>query len=255
MMYRQPSLRGASDGPAVASDTDGLNTAGPGLADYRPVELSHVLHPGSEEYRLEVTNRFVEEFDPFYAGKRRDDAWYVMSEVVLWSHVGTHMESPFHYLKDGPDLTGIPLERVVGECVLVDFTDKNVGQAITEAELRERGSLIAPGDLVFVRTDSGHYGTAQSHDRPFFTESAIRWLAEEVKISCLGVDCSGIEDRTQPRQPNHEMLFRNNIPLIEHLAHLDHLTRDRFFVVAVPWRVQGLEASPVSVVAFERRGA
>jgi arylformamidase len=251
-MYGQEELGDVAAGGTVAPDVKRPKSAGQDLTGYRPVELSHTLHPGKEEYRLDVTNRYVEEFDPFYAGKRRDDAWYIMSEVVSWSHVGTHMESPFHYLKDGPDLTGIPLEQVVGECVLVNFTDKKVGEAITEAELRERGSQIAAGDIVFVRTDSGHYGTPQSHDRPYFTEAAIRWLAEEVKISCLGVDCSGIEDRTQPRQPNHEMLFRHNIPVIEHLAHLDRLTSDRFFVVAVPWRVEGLEASPVSVVAFER---
>jgi kynurenine formamidase len=47
------------------------------------------------------------------------------------------------------------------------------------------------------------------------------------------------------------MLFRNGIPLIEHLANLERLCKDRFFVVAAPWRVHGLEASPVSVIAFE----
>ena len=67
----------------------------------------------------------------------------------------------------------------------------------------------------------------------------------------MGVDCSGVDDRTQAAQPDHQMLFSHGIPLIEHLAHLDQLKTDQFFVVAVPWRVAGLEASPVSVVAFE----
>ena len=257
-MYGQDGMGGgrAPDvGSAVISGARRARDGVPGFSRFRLVELSHTVHPGKEEYRLDVANRFVEEFDPFYADKRLNDAWYIMSEVTLWSHVGTHMESPFHYLKDGADLTGIPLERVVGECVLLDFTDKKVGEEISETELRERGSQVVAGDIVFVRTDSGHYGTPQSHDRPFFAEGAIRWLAEEMRISCLGVDCSGIEDRAQPRQPNHMMLFRNNIPLIEHLAHLDRLTTDRFFVVAVPWRVEGLEAAPVSVVAFEGREA
>ena len=61
----------------------------------------------------------------------------------------------------------------------------------------------------------------------------------------------GIEKRDEPTQPSHETLFKHGIPLIEHLAHLEQLTKTRFFVVAVPWRVHGLEASPVSVVAFE----
>lgn len=173
-----------------------------------------------------------------------------MSEVFLWSHVGTHIEAPFHYFKEGTDVAGIALERVVGECLLVDFTDKGVGDEIGAAELAERSVGLRPGDIVFVRTDSGHYRTEQSHDRPYFAEDAIEWLVER-EISCLGVDSSGIERRGLPRQPNHVRLFRNEIPLIEHLAHLDQMTTTRFFVVAVPWRVRGLEASPVSVIAFE----
>lgn len=221
------------------------------LPGARVVELSHTLQPGQEEYQLEVVNRQVEEFLPFYSGKRAPDAWYIMSEVALWSHVGTHMESPFHHLRDGADIAAVELERCVGDCQLLDFTDKAVGEPISEQELRERGSGIEIGDIVFVRTDSGHYGTERSHDRPYFEEAAIRWLAEDRRISVLGVDCSGVENRTEPRQPNHEMLFKHGIPLIEHLAHLDQLTVDRFFVVAVPWRVKGLDASPVSVLAFE----
>ena len=93
------------------------------------------------------------------------------------------------------------------------------------------------------------YRTPRSHDRPYFPVEAIRWLVKR-GISCLGVDCSGIEKRDLPTQPSHETLFKHGILLIEHLAHLDRLSAERFFVVAVPWRVHGLEASPVSVVAF-----
>jgi arylformamidase len=216
----------------------------------RPVELSHVLVPGEEEYKLEVENRLVEELLPEYAGLRPAAADYIMSEVSLWSHVGTHLEAPYHYFRDRDDVSRVPLESVVGECTLLQFTDRGPGEAITRTDLAERGGDVRRGDIVFVRTDEGHYRTAQSHDRPYFTEEAIAWLVEK-GIACLGVDCSGIEKRGVPGQPNHVQLFEHGIPLIEHLAGLDRLASNRFFVVAVPWRVQGLEASPVSVVAFE----
>jgi arylformamidase len=216
----------------------------------RPVELSHVLVPGEEEYKLEVANHFVEDLLPEYAGLRPANADYIMSEVSMWSHVGTHLEAPYHYFRDRDDVSRVPLESVVGECALLQFTDRGPGEAITRADLVERGGDVRRGDIVFVRTDEGHYRTAQSHDRPYFTEDAIGWFVEK-GIACLGVDCSGIEKRGVPGQPNHVQLFEHGIPLIEHLAGLDRLASSRFFVVAVPWRVQGLEASPVSVVAFE----
>jgi arylformamidase len=220
------------------------------LQHLRPVELSHVLMPGGEEYKLEVENRLVEEFLPDYAGLRPTDADYIMSEVSMWSHVGTHLEAPYHYYREREDVSGIALESVVGECTLLQFTDRGHGEAITLDDVVERGVDIRRGDIVFIRTDQGHYRTTQSHDRPYFTVEAIDWLVER-GITCLGVDCSGIEKRGVPGQPNHVRLFENGIPLIEHLAGLDRLSTSRFFVVAVPWRVRGLEASPVSVVAFE----
>jgi arylformamidase len=218
---------------------------------FRVVELSHSLLPGEEEYELQVQNRLVEELLPDYAGLRPPGADYIISEVSLWSHVGTHMEAPFHYLGDGADIAAVPLERVAGECTLLLFTDRGPGEAITRDDVAERGSDIRERDIVFVRTDQGNYRTPRSHDRPYFTEEAVAWLVER-RISCLGVDCSGIERRGVPRQPNHVLLFENGIPLIEHLAHLEQLRSTRFLVVAVPWRVHGLEASPVSVVALER---
>jgi len=220
------------------------------LHHLRPVELSHVLVPGKEEYKLEVENRFVEELLPDYVGLRRPTADYIMSEVSMWSHVGTHLEAPYHYFRDRDDVSQVPLESVVGECALLRFTDRGPGEAITREDLEERGSDIRRGDIVFVRTDHGHYRTPQSHDRPYFTEEAIGWFVER-GIICLGVDCSGIEERGTPGQPNHVRLFEHGIPLIEHLTGLDRLVSSRFFIVAVPWRVRGLDASPVSVVAFE----
>lgn len=218
---------------------------------YRIVELSHDLLPGQEEYQLEVQNHYVDDLLPEY--DRPPDAWYVMSTVQMWSHVGTHMESPFHYLKDGQDCAAIPLQRVVGEGVLVDFTDKTIGEPITVEDLEERGRDIRSGDIVFVHTGLSHnYRTIRSHDRPYFPPESIQWLADR-GISCLGVDCSGIEKRHEPAQPSHELLFQHGIPLIEHLANLEQLTQKRFYVLAVPWRVHGLEASPVSVIAFEQK--
>ena len=217
----------------------------------RPIELSHHLYPGQEEYHLSAETGMVEEFLPDYKGKRPPGQWYIMTKVNMWSHVGTHMEAPFHYKEDGMDIAGVPLQQVVGECLLVDFSDKDVAESISLAALQERCQALRKGDILFVRTGLNHnYRTERSHDRPYFSEEAIRWLAQDVQIACLGVDCSGIEERTRPRQPNHKMLFDHGIPLIEHLAHLDQIAVERFYVAAVPLRLHGVDASPLSVIAF-----
>ena len=219
---------------------------------YRVIELSFDLFPGKEEYTLELKNKPVAEMLPHYSKIIPKGEWYVMSEVFMWSHVGTHIEVPLHHIECGTDCAEIPIERVVGEACIIDFTDKALSEVITKEEMVERGSNIRLGDIVFIHTGLDHlYRTKHSHDRPYIATDAITWLVQDKKISCLGVDCSGIEKRDEAYQPNHKLLLNEGVPIIEHLTHLDQLTQERFYVVAVPLRIHGLDACPISVIAFE----
>ena len=222
------------------------------LANCRVIELSHPLYPGEEEYPYDVENRPVEDLIPHYRGKVPPGQWYILSKLQIWSHTGTHVEAPWHYRENGGDVATIPLHRTVGECAFVDLQGKAVGEPIGRAELQAKGAHIREGDIVFVYTGYGHlYRTERSHDRPWFEREAIRWLVEDMRIACLGVDCSGTEDRNQSGQPNHQLLFEHDIPLIEHLANLDRITQKRLYVVAVPLRLHRSDASPLAVIAFE----
>jgi arylformamidase len=216
----------------------------------RVIELSHVLLPGREYYGLEVTTRYVDEAFPEYS--RPADAHYVISEIRLGSHVGTHIESPFHYLADGADLAAIPLERLVGDASLIDLAGvRGTDEPIGLGDLVGRAQHVQQGDIVLVRTGlSVHYRTPAHRDRPFFSQEAIEFLVDQ-KIACLGVDCSGVENRGDPDQPLHRLLFSHGVPLIEHLTNLEYLRRRRFFCACVPIRVCRLEACPVAVIAVE----
>lgn len=213
------------------------------------VDLSHTLLPGKEEYELEVKNKFVEELLPKV--RRSQGNWYIMSEVFMWSHVGTHLEAPYHYFKKGKDVSQIPMERVMGEAVILDFSHKETNEPITKEELEEKGADIKEGDIIILKTGLDRfYRTSKAHDRPYLTPQATSWLVEK-KISCLATDASGFEVRGVHDQPNHKLLFENDIPVIEHLTNLDKLTKKRIFLIALPWKVKGLDSSPVRVIAVE----
>lgn len=215
----------------------------------RIVDLSHKLIPGKEEYKLEVHTLFTDELLPQY--HRPPEDWYILSEVNFLSHVGTHVEFPYHCLKDGRDASETPLELLIGRCVLIDVSHKENGKAIGARDLEESGASIEPGDIVFLRTGrSRNYRTKRQHERPYLTTGAIRWLIRK-EIHCLGVDCSGIEKKGASRQINHKMLFENGIPLVEYLNNLGKLRAKEFTVFILPLNITGLEASPVRVIAVE----
>ena len=111
---------------------------------------------------------------------------------------------------------------------------------------------IELGDRVLSMTGRHtQYRTPQSHDRPYITEEAMRWLVEDRRINCLGTDSSGFEVRGVTHYPNHRLLNEAGIPVLECLTNLTELRRQRIYLIALPWPVRGLDACPVRAIAIE----
>jgi arylformamidase len=206
----------------------------------RIVDLTHRLMPGKEQYALDVGRH----------NERQGDRGDIMSTVYFWSHVGTHVEAPLHYLAKGSDTAGIPLEKLMGPAIVLDFRSKAVNEPISLAELKAAGD-IQVGDRVMTMTGRHlQYRSPQSHDRPYLTEEAVRWLVEDRKINCLGTDSSGYEVRGVSNHPDHLLITGAEIPVLECLANLTELKVQRFFLIALAIPVVGLDACPVRAVGI-----
>ncbi len=221
----------------------------------RIVDLSHKLLPGKEEYHLELVTHFTDELYPQYP--RDAEVWYILQDIRMSSHCGTHIEFPYHHNRRGMDAGSFPLERLIGDCVLLDFRHKRPGDAatsesVTLAEVRKHESDIRPGDMVLFNFNCAQfYRTPRSHDRPHITLEALEWLALEKKIGLIGSDASGIEMKGVPNQPGHQLLMDHQIPIIEFAANLDQLRKSRFTLLALALRVEGLDSCPVRLIAIE----
>ncbi|MEI7900657.1 MAG: cyclase family protein [bacterium] len=226
------------------------------------IELSHRLVPGQEEFPLEIATFNTDEAIAQTSRcsehriERREDVWYILQEVKLGSHVGTHVEFPYHHLKSGKSAADYPLERLVGEAVLLDFSHKKKDEEITRQEVIGTGVAIRRGDIVFIRTDMHLlWKTPRAHDRPVLSIEATRYLVEEVGIHCIGTDATGLEVRGRNDQPVHEILFTHDVAMVESLTNLDKLRSTRFQVIMLPLRVEGMDSCPVRVVALEGEDA
>lgn len=214
------------------------------------IELSHKMRSGKENFKLEVTNYPVEEIMPQI--KRQKDLWYILSEVTMSSHVGTHIEFPYHHLKEGQDAASFPLGKLIGQAVVLDFSYKKAGEAITLDELKAYGHKINKKDILLVRTDYDKFWrTKQWEECPYITTEGVQWLIEEKQIRCLGTDAVGVEVPGTDYQPNHSLLFKNNIPMIESMTNLGSLQKERFLIIILPLPIEGLDSSPVRIIAIE----
>lgn len=215
------------------------------------IDLTHVIHPNEETRKFSVATIGAETVNPNVV--RLQKQWYIMSDIHMVSHIGTHIEVPYHIIPQGFDLAGMPIGQFCGEGRMLDFSHIQQRREITKDQVQkeaEKAGGIREGHIVLCNLGySKRYGREDYGQSPYFSQEAIRWLAGK-NIKMLGVDAGGVEIPQSEEHVNHTMLFEQNICLIENVANLDRLPRNGFYVTAFPYPIAGVEAFPVRVVAF-----
>jgi len=215
----------------------------------RIIDLSHRLIPGKEAFLLDLVSHNADEVVGHI--KRRKDLWYILQDIHMSSHVGTHIELPYHHWKTGADASTFPIERLIGPACVLDFSHKRPYEIIERVELEKIPVQVEQGDIVFIQTGCDKFiNSDKMYDRPVMSTEAIQYLIDR-GIHCIGTDATGLELKGTDDQPNHQLLFKHNIPMVECATNLDALSKERFFVTILPLAIQGLDACPVRIIAFE----
>jgi len=215
------------------------------------VDLSHPLLPGKTGRKLNIQQVGAETVAPVH---RAADEWYIMHNVELVNHIGTHVEMPYHLRPGGPDLMEFPVERTLGPARVLDVGRPPPGAAIGIEDLKQaarRAGGIQPGEVVLIRTGwSDRYDTPEYLKSPWFRPDGLTWLVDQGMVM-LGVESAGVEELTSTTHESHLALFDRGVPLIENLANMKALgDRKKVITVCTPLAIGGLEAFPIRVLAI-----
>jgi arylformamidase len=169
-----------------------------------------------------------------------------LSLLHLGSHTGTHVDAPYHFLKDGPRLGEVPLDRMVGSCLVADLRGR---RAVDAAALRE--VALERGDILLCRTDNSAKWSAPAFQRDFtfVTKDAADVLVER-GVRALGMDYLSIEEFGSPDFPVHHRLLGAGVFVIEGLD-LGHVTPGRYYLVCLPLKFPDLDGAPARAVLLE----
>ncbi len=205
----------------------------------RVVDLSRPLRDGSESYAGEPGVRIERVAEAAVDG-------YTLSHFShLSAHCGTHIDSPFHFIAGGADLSGIGLPLLPALIVPTDRSPIDVEAFSGARPLRGRAVLLHTGWDTRIGTP-GYY-----EDAPYLTPEAAAFLVEQ-GIGLLGLDSPSPDRFGSTDWPVHHLILRAGIPIVEGLVNLDSLPTDgtdiRF--LAFPLPVHGIEASPVRAAAL-----
>lgn len=178
-----------------------------------------------------------------------------ISRISFVSHAGTHIDSPRHMLDGAGTVDEISLDRLIGEAVVVDISDRNDPAIITVSDLRAHDEVIRSGDILILITGIyKQYGTPAYNDQcPALAPVAARWLVEK-RIASYATDATSIEAPGSEGNPVHKILLADEIPIIENLANLDQVTAHRVRFIALPLKIKEGDGAPCRVVAIQDAG-
>jgi kynurenine formamidase len=159
--------------------------------------------------------------------------------LSILTHTGTHIDAPFHMLKEGKTLDDFPLETFTGEALIIDVR----GQKILKPNLAH----VREGDAVFLCTDF----SKNPEREDYFTHYPVLDVEEANKLVAKKVRMLGLDSPSPDRDPyeTHRVLLSNNILILENLVHLAPLCTKRVRYSALPLKVKKADGAPCRVIA------
>jgi arylformamidase len=171
-------------------------------------------------------------------------AWgeITVGAVTMSCHSGTHADAPRHFLPGGAGMAEIPPEVYVGECLVIEATERDTldVDVFVGLELPHRVLI-----KTLAWTDHSRFPT----EVPTLTEAAVEYLRDH-HVWLLGMDVPSV-DRLQSKDlPIHHALADANIHILESLD-LRRIPPGRYQLIALPLRLDGADGSPVRAVLTE----
>jgi len=176
-------------------------------------------------------------------------------KLVLGTHTGTHIDAPRHFVDGGATVDVIPLEKMNGPCLMLDFTELPDRAAIDLGMLEEKAAG-ASVERVLLRFDGDkRLGTMSYYEeQPWLTDEAAQWLVDK-GCTLLGLDVAMPDNPENGRgsdndSPVHKILLGNQVVILEYLVNLAAIRRSKFDIVVAPLKIREGDGAPARCFAI-----
>jgi kynurenine formamidase len=204
------------------------------------VDLTHAISVGMTRYPLQP------DVDIEVLGSRLR-----AHTLHIGSHVGTHIDAPFHAVDGGRRMAEIPLERFCGTAVVASVS-RGPGEVITLQDVLAGGPEPQEGEALLIHTgwDEVFGDPVAYEDHPWLHLDVAEWAVER-RLTMVGVDMFSPDQPIDRREDNanftypiHRTLLGNEVLITENLTNMGQVSgqRGRFFAFPVVTAFPGGDA-------------
>lgn len=169
-----------------------------------------------------------------------------VTQIICPTHCGTHVDPPRHFIVGGPTMSGLPIERWVGPCQVVEI-DASIFR-IEPKHLTNAGFKPGVERLLLKTSNSAkwdHTPLAFETDYAALTIGAARWLVEQ-GVKLVGIDYLSIELFDGDGE-THRTLLGNGVLVIEGLD-LREIEPGAYLLICLPLKIENGDGAPARVV-------
>lgn len=208
------------------------------------IDLSHTIaenmpvYPGTDGPKLEIANTY-------------EKNGFKETLITIFSHTGTHMDSPAHLFAQRTTLDSFEVEQFVGKAIVIDCSDLQAGQKISMKYIEEVKEKADKAEFILFYTGWDKYwGTSKYFgEYPYITDEVVEYIIQSKKKG-VGLDTIGIDPISDENFTIHKKLFvENDMVVIENLTCLDKIGDELFDFFALPIRFENSDGAPIRAIA------
>lgn len=196
-------------------------------------DISILLRPGTPEWPGDTP------FDCRWTARIADGSSVNLSTIGGSPHVGTHADAPLHVRDGWPASDALPLDVFCGPCLVVEASHHtgtlNFSQLGIPDDARVERLLLQTGHTIL--------DGAFPRDWPVLSTGCVDALLRR-GLKLLGVDCPSVDRKASKALDVHHRVFAGGAYVLENLD-LSRVPPGEYELVALPLRVDGLDAAPV----------
>lgn len=178
---------------------------------------------------------------------------YNLELLFFSSHTGTHIDAPFHFNEKGTKIDKIPINRLVGESILIKLSKSNL-ESITKSDItnfeKKYGKIPDNSNVIFYtgwqKNIKKNYYFSKN---PGLAKSAAIYLVSK-KINLVGIDSPNIDLGSDKKFITHKIFSKNEVLIVENLANLNKIKNHLFFLIVLPLKLKSATGSPVRAIAL-----
>ncbi len=195
--------------------------------------VEDIDYPGTPPYSRELINSL----------KNGDTS--NLSQLVMSTHSGTHLDSPSHFIPNGKNIDDYPATAFILPAQVTPIEDKELIQPSELEKLDTRA-----GDALLFKTEnsiSGHATSGEFRGSFVYLSPEAADLCVKRKLGLVGIDFNTIEPCSDDTFPVHKKLLDSGILILESI-NLKEVPPGRYTLFCLPLKMKGAEASPVRAI-------